>query len=96
MELREHSYCSSPKSTLKGTTIYFSQEGVDSTIVCRPSQPQAKPRFQRTKLLTENATPISPMVYQKPRSNINESIRHSGLRSPTYSHHLLIYINLIM
>ena len=30
MELGERSYCSSPESTLKGTTIYFSQEGVDS------------------------------------------------------------------
>ena len=65
MELGERSYCSSPESTLKGTTIYFSQEGVDST-VCRPSQSQAKPQFQHTKLLTGNATPISPMVYQKP------------------------------
>ena len=49
MELGEHSYCSSPESTLKGTTIYFSQEGVDSTIVYKPSQPQVKPRSQNTE-----------------------------------------------
>ena len=94
MELGERLYCLSLKSTLKGTTIYFSQEGVDSTIVYRPSQPQAKPRFQDTEILIENTISISPMVNQKPRSNLKESVRHSGLRSAIYSHHLSIYMNL--
>ena len=94
-ELGERSYCSSPESTLKGTTIYFSQEGVDSVIVYKSSQPQAKPQSQHIEHIGQELHPTSPMVYQRPRSNLKESIRHSGLRSPTYSHHYLTYMNLI-
>ncbi|KAL5825390.1 hypothetical protein ACOSQ3_021453 [Xanthoceras sorbifolium] len=46
-------------------------------------------------ILIGNNHPTSPMVYQRSRSNLKESIRHSGLRSPTYSHHKLMYMNLI-
>ena len=48
-------------------------------------KPNRDPNIQ--SLLIRNATPTSPMVYQRPRSNLKESIRHLGLRSPTYSHH---------
>ena len=76
-----------PNQSLSELLIYFSQEGVDSTIVRITAQPQAEPWFQDTEILTENDIPISPMVNQKPRSNLKELVKHLGFKSPIYSHH---------
>lgn len=42
-----------PNQPLRELLIYFNQEGVDSTIVFKPSQPQAKPQLQDTEVLVE-------------------------------------------
>ena len=65
--------------------IYFSQEGVNSTIVYKRSQPQAKLCLQNMKLLTGMNIDLTH-VDQKTRCNLKEPIRHSGLRSPIYGH----------